>query len=99
MAYIAPNFETSAVINSNTLFREYDSEIQKLMNDVGDYLETQENAIYNDLGTVVTDGIINDVSQNSFTTYSSNKIKALTDSIQSVNNSIIADRDFGISLI
>ena len=82
MAYTAPTFETTAVINSTTLFKDYDDQVQILIEDVGQYLEDESNAIYQDLGTIVTDGIINDTSAGSLTTYSSNKINTIADAKQ-----------------
>lgn len=110
MAYTAPTFETTAVINSTTLFKDYDDQLQILIEDVGQYLEDESNAVYQDLGAIVTDGIINDASSGNFTTYSSNKINTISDSkqptlvsgtnIKTINsNNILGSGDISISML
>lgn len=57
MSYIPSEFTTAAVINANTLFQNYDDEIQQLMADTGTYLEAEMAKVYTETGNVVTSGI------------------------------------------
>lgn len=57
MAYIPTNFSTTAVINADTLFQNYDNEVQVLMSDVGNYLSDEIVKVYTETGIIVTDGI------------------------------------------
>lgn len=57
MPYTPTNFSTTAVINADTLFQNYDDEVQVLMSDVGDYLTEEMVKVYTETGTIVTDGI------------------------------------------
>lgn len=57
MSYIPNDFTTAAVINANTLFQNYDDELQQLMTDAGNYLETEIVKVYEETGSIVTNGI------------------------------------------
>lgn len=57
MSYIPSEFTTAAVINANTLFQNYDDEIQQLMADSGAYLEAEMAKVYTETGNIVTSGI------------------------------------------
>lgn len=57
MSYIPSEFTTAAVINANTLFQNYDDEIQQLMTDSGAYLKSEMAKVYTETGNVVTNGI------------------------------------------
>jgi len=57
MGYIPSEFTTAAVINANTLFQNYDDEIQQLMADSGTYLEAEMAKVYTETGNIVTSGI------------------------------------------
>lgn len=57
MAYIPTNFSTTAVINADTLFQNYDDEVQVLMSDVGNYLSDEIVKVYTETEIIVTDGI------------------------------------------
>lgn len=57
MGYIPSEFTTAAVINANTLFQNYDDEIQQLIADSGTYLEAEMAKVYTETGNIVTNGI------------------------------------------
>lgn len=57
MPYTPTNFSTTAVINADTLFQNYDDEVQVLMSDVGNYLTDEMVKVYTETETIVTDGI------------------------------------------
>lgn len=57
MPYIPKKFITTAVINADTLFQNYDDEVQVLMSDVGNYLSDEIVKVYTETEIIVTDGI------------------------------------------